>query len=105
MDTPMLLEILAGAGGGLATGVVLGWWYFRRGAAHGPAGDADEAADEPIGAAEVARLEALLADLERVHAGCATRLRERERLIAVLREQAAGAAARLSDMCDPAHRP
>jgi hypothetical protein len=102
----MLLEVLAGAGGGLATGIVLGWWYFRRRGVPGPAGDGDEASDAAgVASAEVAGVEARLADLERVHAGCAARLAERERLIAVLREQAAGAAARLSDLCHGAAGP
>jgi hypothetical protein len=99
-----LLETLVGAGGGLSAGLALGWWYFRRGAAEGaPIVDGDEG-EVPVASVEYEGVLRRLDDLQRSHARCLDQLAERDRLIAVLREQAAGLAARLADVSAPGDR-
>jgi hypothetical protein len=95
-----LLETLAGAAGGLGAGLGLGWWYFRRGAAEGATADDDAEAPPPL-AADAEGVRRQLADLRRSHDSCIAALAERDRLVSVLREQAAGMAARLSDIGAP----
>jgi hypothetical protein len=99
-----LLETLFGAGGGLGAGLALGWWYFRRGATEGAPIVDDDEGEVPATAAEYDGVLQRLDDLQRSHARCLDELAERDRLVAVLRQQAAGLAARLADVSAPGDR-
>ena len=105
-----LLETLAGAGGGLGVGVLLGWWYFRRlapgrsvTADDGDAGDVVAVPAIELGAGvdavplDAAGVDVRIGELQRLHSACLDELAQRDRLVAVLRAEAAGMAGLLSE--------